>query len=215
MLAEEKDVYRSGIMALLERIPEVDVISARDRDELFTVAEKTEPHVMIIGSSLLAPNGFELLHLLSGESSLGAVMVADDDTDTLLHRALEAGVKAYLPVSSPQSDFVAAIRAVAEGGAFLPAGVTRRLFGGFRLVPRARDVPAELRLLSAREREVLRLIAKGSNNREIGRGLNLSEATVKSHVSRILAKLHLRDRVHAALFIWQLGLAFDASEDNL
>ncbi|MFB6888207.1 DNA-binding response regulator [Kitasatospora sp. NPDC056327] len=178
--------------------------TATGRDELLGKSVSLVPDVLVVSASLLTADGFEAVGMLPG--GIEIVMVAEYDTDELLRGALAAGVRGYLPLDCPQSDFHAAVRAVVNGGAFLPARITRRLFGNFHLVPRRSDEPAELRVLSRRERQVLLLIGGGRNNREIARNLSLSEATVKSHVSRVLAKLNLRDRVHAAQLVWRLGL---------
>ncbi|WP_190344312.1 response regulator transcription factor [Streptomyces venezuelae] len=214
-MAEERDVYRNGLLVLLSQIADAEVIGiAVDREELARQSALLRPDVLVAGASLVVPDGFPPVSRLPGGDPVGtpgcgpggSIMVAECDTDELLRAALAAGAHSYLPLSAPREDFGAALRAVAAGGAFLPADVTRRLFGNFHLVPRRADEPVELRLLSKRERQVLLLIGGGSNNREIARNLMLSEATVKSHVSRILAKLKLRDRVHVAQLVWQLGL---------
>lgn len=206
-LAEDKEVCRSGLAVLLGQLPGAEVVAtAADRDELLRQTALLTPDVLVVGASLLTPDGFELLCLLPSDFSGGTVMVTDHDTDDLLCKALAAGIRSYLPLGSSSEDFHAAIRAVAAGGAFLPTHITSRLFGNFHLIPRRSDEPTELSALSEREREVLLLIGGGRNNREIARSLRLSEATVKSHVSRILAKLKLRDRVHVAQLVWRLGL---------
>ncbi|MEV5237855.1 response regulator transcription factor [Streptomyces cinnamoneus] len=207
LLAADKDVFRNGLCVLLSQIPGAEVVgAAADRDDLLRKSALHVPDVLVASASLLTAHDFEAVCLLAGGIVGGIVMVAEDDTDELLREALAAGVRGYLPLDSPQSDFHAAVRAVVDGGAFLPTHITRRLFGNFHLVPRRSDEPAELRTLSRRERQVLLLIGGGRNNREIARNLSLSEATVKSHVSRILAKLNLRDRVHVAQLVWRLGL---------
>ncbi|QCW79955.1 response regulator transcription factor [Streptomyces sp. S6] len=203
LLAEDKDVHRNGLLVLLSQISGAEVVgTAVDREELARRSTELMPDVLVAGASMLGPDGFTTVRRLPG----GIIVVADCDTDEVLLAALAAGVRGYLPLSAPREDFGTAIRAVAADGAFLPTDVTRRLFGNFHLVPRQADRPAELRLLSERERQVLLLIGGGRSNREIARSLRLSEATVKSHVSRILAKLKLRDRVHVAQLVWRLGL---------
>ncbi|MFF8789326.1 LuxR C-terminal-related transcriptional regulator [Streptomyces sp. NPDC015125] len=200
-------MYRNGLLVLLSQIADADVVgTAVDREELAHQSALLAPDVLVAGASLVVPDGVAAVCRLPSGVSSGTVMVAESDTDELLRAALAAGVRSYLPLSAPREDFGAAIRAVAAGGAFLPTDVTRRLVGNFHLVPRQADEPMELRLLSERERQVLLLIGGGRTNREIARNLQLSEATVKSHVSRILAKLKLRDRVHVAQLVWRLGL---------
>jgi DNA-binding NarL/FixJ family response regulator len=207
LLAEDKDVHRSGLLVLLSQITGAQVVgTAVDREELAHRSAELLPDVLVAGASMIVSDGFATVRRLPSGVSRGTIMVADCDTDELLLAALAAGVRGYLPLSAPREDFGSAIRAVAADGAFLPTGVTRRLFGNFHLVPRQADEPVELRLLSERERQVLLHIGGGRSNREIARSLRLSEATVKSHVSRILTKLKLRDRVHVAQLVWRLGL---------
>ncbi|AOT61484.1 Transcriptional regulatory protein DegU [Streptomyces rubrolavendulae] len=206
-MAEDRDVYREGLFVLLSEIANADVVgTAVDRKDLVHQSTRLMPDVVVAGTSLVLPDGLPMLSRLSEAVSGSTVMAAEHDTDELLRAALAAGVHGYVPLSSPREDFDAAIQAVAAGGGFLPARVTRRLVRNFRLVPRRTDRPAELELLSEREQQVLLLVGDGRSNREIARTLRVSEATVKSHVSRVLAKLELRDRVHAAQLVWRLGL---------
>lgn len=207
LLAEDRDVYRNGLFVLLSEIADAEVVgTAVDREELVHQSARLVPDVVVAGSSLVLPDGLAMVSRLPSAVSGSTVMAAERDTDELLRAALAAGVHSYVPLSAPREDFDAAIQAVAAGGAFLPTDVTRRLVRNFHLVPRRTDRPAELELLSERERQVLLLVGDGRSNREIARKLKVSEATVKSHVSRILAKLELRDRVHAAQLVWRLGL---------
>lgn len=207
LLAEDRDVYREGLFVLLSEIANAEVVgTAVDRKELVHHSARLSPDVVVAGTSLVLPDGLPALSRLPEAVSGNTVMAAERDTDELLSAALAAGVHGYVPLSSPREDFDAAIQAVAAGGGFLPTHVTRRLVRNFHLVPRRTDRPAELELLSEREQQVLLLVGDGRSNREIARTLRVSEATVKSHVSRVLAKLELRDRVHAAQLVWRLGL---------
>src|SRR5262249_20442789 len=135
------------------------------------------------------------------------VMLTTFDLDDYVYEALRAGASGFLLKDSPRADLVAAVRAAAAGDALLAPSVTRRLIEAFaRRPPGTTPSPARLDALTARERDVLLLIARGRSNAEIAAALFLSEATVKTHVGNLLAKLGLRDRVQAVILAYETGM---------
>jgi DNA-binding NarL/FixJ family response regulator len=134
-------------------------------------------------------------------------MLTTFDLDDYVYEALRAGASGFLLKDSPRHDLIAAIRAAAAGDALLAPSVTRRLIEAFaRRPPETTPSPSRLASLTARERDVLLLLARGRSNAEIAIGLFVSEATVKTHVGNVLAKLGLRDRVQAVILAYETGM---------
>jgi DNA-binding NarL/FixJ family response regulator len=134
------------------------------------------------------------------------LMLTTFDTDEYVYAALRAGGSGFLLKDAPADQLVAAVRSVAAGNALIDPSITRRLIQQFARATRpAREEPPQLTALTAREREVLRLVARGLSNAEIAAELVLEESTVKTHVARVLMKLNLRDRVQAVVFAYECG----------
>ncbi|CAL9430875.1 hypothetical protein SUDANB95_02032 [Actinosynnema sp. ALI-1.44] len=204
LLADDHEVILDGLRAVLARDDAITVVGAvHGVPELLDRIGRDQPDVVLVGASLLRVDDFRVARLLAGQR---VVVATQDDSDELLVSAIAAGVSGYLPLGSPGEEFPRAIRAVAEGGAYLPAHVTKRVFESFQIIPLPDPSAPALLSLTEREGQVLRAIGQGRSNREIAREFEVSETTVKSHVSRVLAKLELRDRVQAALLAWRLGL---------
>jgi DNA-binding NarL/FixJ family response regulator len=154
-------------------------------------------------------DGLEATRLITRDSSPApkVVMLTTFDLDDYVYEALRAGASGFLLKDSPRHDLIAAIRAAAAGDALLAPSVTRRLIEAFaRRPPEATPSPSQLASLTARERDVLLLLARGRSNAEIAVALFVSEATVKTHVGNVLAKLGLRDRVQAVILAYETGL---------
>jgi DNA-binding NarL/FixJ family response regulator len=155
-------------------------------------------------------DGIEATRRLVQEPSLETkvVMLTTFDMDEYVYEALRAGASGFLLKDAPPEQLVAGIRAVASGDALLAPSVTRRVIEEFVSRPpqSARRLPAELEQLTEREREVLKLMARGLSNAEIAKELFVSDTTVKTHVARILMKLRLRDRVQAVVFAYENGV---------
>ncbi|MCW2762993.1 MAG: DNA-binding response regulator [Marmoricola sp.] len=133
-------------------------------------------------------------------------MLTTFDLDDYVYRAMRAGASGFLLKSVPPAQLIHAVRTVAEGDALLAPAITRRLIERFVSGPVSGSLPSAVRGLTPRELDVLRHIAEGLSNAEIGERLYVTEATVKTHVNRILAKLHLRDRAQAVVFSYEEGL---------
>jgi DNA-binding NarL/FixJ family response regulator len=139
-------------------------------------------------------------------------MLTTFDLDEYVYEALRAGASGFLLKDSPRGDLIAAVRAAAAGNAMLAPTVTRRLIEAFaRRPPETSPAPSRLAALTAREREVLVLLARGGSNTEIAAALFVSEATVKTHVGNLLAKLGLRDRVQAVILAYETGVVAPAT----
>ena len=145
--------------------------------------------------------------MITAQPATKVVMLTTFDLDDYVYAALRAGASGFLLKDSPRADLIAAVRAAAAGNALLAPSVTRRLIEAFARRPAEMlPSPAQLASITAREQDVLMLIARGRSNAEIATALYVSEATVKTHVGSLLAKLGLRDRVQAVILAYETGL---------
>jgi two-component system, NarL family, response regulator LiaR len=198
VIADDHGVVREGLRYLLSQEPDIEVIGeAEDGKEALRVAAATTPDVMLLDLYMPELNGHEVLAALRDTSHPPAVVVLTSATDDeQLVRAVSAGATSYLLKTAAAEEVIAAVRAAANGTAILSPDLVTRLTRALRRPP-----PADpFEPLSPREREVLDLIACGRSNRQIAGELIIGEQTVKTHVSNILMKLGLQDRVQAAIF---------------
>jgi DNA-binding NarL/FixJ family response regulator len=167
-----------------------------------------QPDVVLMDIRMPGMDGLEATRLLTRSSPAPkVVMLTTFDLDEYVYEALRAGASGFLLKDSPRADLIAAVRAAAAGNAMLAPTITRRLIEAFARRPaQTSPSPARLASLTAREREVLVLLARGSTNTEIADTLFVSEATVKTHVGNLLAKLGLRDRVQAVILAYETGI---------
>lgn len=200
LLIDDEVLVRKGFRYALEEAPDVVVVgeSARAAEGL-PLAQRHRPHVV------LTADVTELARLRTCASG-GVIVLAVQGTDEQLHRVLAGGARGFLLRSASHEELLAAVRAVAHGHAYLCAEMTGRLLDRFEILPPQEEADRGLGLLSERERQVLVRMARGRSNDEIARELYLTCATVKSHVSHILAKLGQPNRMHAALLAQRLGL---------
>ena len=198
VIADDHRVVRDGLRYLLDQEPDIDVVGeAEDGVQALRVAAATSPDVLLLDLYMPELDGHGVLAALADARRQPAVVVltsATDDED--LVRAIRGGASSYLMKTAAAEDVIASVRAVAPGGVSLAPDLLARLTRAVRS-PRPRD---SLEPLSPREREVLELIAEGRSNRQIADTLTISEQTVKTHVSSILTKLDLQDRLQAAIF---------------
>jgi DNA-binding NarL/FixJ family response regulator len=177
-----------------------------------TVARREHADVVLMDVRMPRVDGIEATRRLAGADvahTVKVIILTTFDLDEYVFEALRAGASGFLLKDVRREDLVQAVRVVAAGEALLAPAVTRRLIEDFarrRPAASAPRVAAELDRLTPREREVLELIGRGRNNAEIGAELYVGEATVKTHVGRVLMKLDLRDRVHAVIFAYEAGL---------
>ena len=202
---------------ILEAEDDMEVVGeAGDGEEAVAAARRLRPDVVLMDVRMPDVDGIEATRrLLGGEGSdAKIVMLTTFDMDEYVYDALRAGASGFLLKDVPPEQLVAGIRAVAKGDALLAPSVTRRVIEEFVRRPpgSVRAAPPELADLTAREVEVLELIARGLANSEIAKELFVSETTVKTHVAHILMKLKVRDRVQAVVFAYESGLVLPGGE---
>ena len=208
VLVDDQELMRVGFRMVLGAQDDMEVVGeAGNGQEAIELAESLRPDVVLMDVRMPVMDGVEATKLIT-ERGLAKVLVRPTiDLDEYALSALRAGASGFLLKDTPSVQLVAALRSVASGDAVVSPSVTRRLLDRFLGAAggELRDA-AMLDVLTEREREVLLLIAQGLSNTEIARRLFLSEATVKTHVGRVLSKLDLRDRVQAVVLAYETGL---------
>jgi DNA-binding NarL/FixJ family response regulator len=207
VIADDQRMVRAGLRMVIETEPDLTVLGeAGDGAEAVTLARRVRPDVVLMDIAMPRQDGLAATAaLLATPNPPRIIVLTTFDTDENLYRALRAGASGFLlKVSSPEH-LITAIRVVAAGEALLDPAVTTRVIAAFADRP-APGEPAEPAGLTPREAEVLRLIARGLSNAEIAAALAVGEATVKTHVARVLMKLDLRDRVQAVVYAYESGL---------
>jgi DNA-binding NarL/FixJ family response regulator len=212
LVVDDQELVRSGFCVILDAADGITVVGeAADGAAAVAAAAAHHPDVVLMDIRMPGMDGLEATRLLTG-GSLGpqtpkVVMLTTFDLDEYVYEALRAGASGFLLKDSPRADLIAAVRAAAAGNAMLAPTVTRRLIEAFaHRPPQTMPAPSRLASLTAREREVLVLLARGGSNTEIAGTLFVSEATVKTHVGNLLAKLGLRDRVQAVILAYETGI---------
>ena len=205
VIADDQPLMRAGFKAVLEATGEIEVVAeAADGAEAVAAARRHRPDVVLMDIRMPNLDGIEATRQLPGQRVLILTTFGLDDH---IIAALRAGASGFLLKDAPTEQVLDAVRAVAAGDAVLSPAVTRRLLDQVgRRLPAAVSQETGLDELTAREREVLRMLAAGLSNQEIAQALVVSEATVKTHVSSLLGKLGLRDRVQAVIFAYETGL---------
>jgi DNA-binding NarL/FixJ family response regulator len=207
-LADDQPLVRSGLRMILEGEADVEIVGeAADSAEAVALVRAAHPDVLLLDVQMPGVDGLEALAQLAATTiTTRVLMLTTFDLDEYVYRAMRAGASGFLLKDMPGEDIAAAVRQAARGGdALLAPALTRRLVDRFaRDRPRA-TAPA-LDRLTARELEVLRLVARGLSNAEIAADLSIGETTVKTHVARVLMKLGLRDRVQAVVAAYEAGL---------
>jgi DNA-binding NarL/FixJ family response regulator len=210
LVVDDQRLVRTGLTMILDSEDDVEVVGeAADGEAAVALARTTRPDVVLMDIRMPGTDGIEATRRLAGATAVDPVKVlilTTFDADELVYAALRAGASGFLLKDTPAPELVHAVRVVADSQALLAPAITRRLLDEFAgQAPADRDDPA-LDLLTAREREVLLLVAAGLSNAEIAERLVVGETTVKTHVGRVLAKLGLRDRVQAVVLAYESGL---------
>ncbi len=213
LLVDDQALLRKGFRMILEEEADIDVVGeAADGAEAVTECRARRPDVVLMDVRMPGMDGIEATSRIVGDHGAARVLILTTfDLDEYAFAGLRAGASGFLLKDVPPAELVSAIRTVAVGDAVVSPRVTRKLLDAFAHQLPGGDGPAwpggdGLDQLTDREREVLVTVAEGLSNAEIAERLYVSEATVKSHVGRILAKLQLRDRVQAAVYAYQVGL---------
>ncbi|MBA2253554.1 MAG: response regulator transcription factor [Chloroflexi bacterium] len=212
LLVDDQPLLRKGFRLILEAEPDLEVVGeAPDGQAALAAAERLRPDVVLMDIRMPVLDGVAATRRLAGPgvaSPVKVLILTTFDLDEYVVEALRAGASGFLLKDVPPEDLVAAIRVIAAGDALLAPSVTRRLLDRFAArLPAAAPPPSPaLESLTERELQVLRSIARGSSNAEIAEELFLGETTVKTHVSRVLMKLDLRDRVQAVVLAYEAGL---------
>jgi DNA-binding NarL/FixJ family response regulator len=208
LLVDDQELMRMGFRMVLGAQPDIDVVGeAGDGRRAVELAGELRPDVVLMDVRMPILDGVEATKQITGPGLAKVLVMTTFDLDEYALSALQNGASGFLLKDTQPAGLVSALRAVASGDAVVSPSVTRRLLDRFLGTSggQLRDV-AVLDVLTEREREVLTLIAKGLSNTELAGTLFLSEATVKTHVGRILAKLDLRDRVQAVVLAYETGL---------
>jgi DNA-binding NarL/FixJ family response regulator len=206
VIADDQPMMRAGFKAVLEATGDIQVVAeASNGEEAVRAAGEHAPDVVLMDIRMPGIDGIEATRQLPRQRVL---ILTTFGLDQYILEALRAGASGFLLKDAPTQEVVAAVRAVAAGDAVLSAPVTRQLLDQVarRLPAAVSRSPDDLDLLTEREREVLRMLANGLSNAEIAEALVVSEATVKSHVSHLLGKLGLRDRVQAVIYAYETRL---------
>jgi DNA-binding NarL/FixJ family response regulator len=210
LVADDQSMVRAGFRMLLGGEDDIEVVAeASNGLEAIEKAERFDPTVVLMDIRMPELDGLEATRrILAADRGARVLILTTFDLDEYVYEALRAGASGFVLKDDPPEQLIAAVRTVAVGDALLSPAITKRVISEFTRMPRP-SPPAEIADLSEREREVFRLIAQGLSNAEIGAELFISETTVKTHVTHILGKLDLRDRVQAVVLAYQTGL-FDS-----
>jgi DNA-binding NarL/FixJ family response regulator len=216
LLADDQVLVRTGFRMIIENTPDMEVVGEADNGaQAAAMAVELQPDVILMDVRMPDVDGVEATRRISADLSSHAriLILTTFDLDEYVYASLQAGATGFLLKDALAADLLSAIQVVTRGDAVVAPSVTRRLIERYVTPQATRITPTtDLDALTQREREVLELIARGLSNIEIAARLYVTEGTVKTHVSRVLAKLNLRDRVQAVIYAYQSGLA--NAEDN-
>jgi DNA-binding NarL/FixJ family response regulator len=212
VIVDDQEMVRTGLGMVLESEPDLEVVGeAGDGEQAVRVVTRERPDVVLMDVRMPGTDGIEATgRITEAHPEVAVIMLTTFDLDEYVYGALRAGASGFLLKDAPADDLVAAIRVVASGEALLAPSITKRLIAEFA-ARRETTAPQGLDSLTEREVEVLRLVARGMTNAEIAAELYLGETTVKTHVSRLLTKLGLRDRVQLVVAAYESGLVHPGS----
>jgi DNA-binding NarL/FixJ family response regulator len=215
LVADDQSMVRAGFRLLLARESDIDVIAeARTGIEAVQQAARFNPTVVLMDIRMPELDGLQATRpILAADASARILLLTTFDLDEYVYEALQAGASGFVLKDDPPEQLIAALRTVAAGDALLSPAVTKRVIRQFARLPRPVP-PKAVDELTARELDIFRLIVEGLSNAEISERLYISGTTVKTHVTHILQKLDLRDRVQAVVLAYQTGL-FEVGADGL
>ncbi len=209
LVVDDQELVRSGFCVILEAADGITVVGeAADGAQAVAAVAASTPDVVLMDVRMPEMDGLQATRLItSAGAGPKVVMLTTFDLDDYVYEALRAGACGFLLKDAPRHDLIAAVRAAAAGNALLAPSVTRRLIETFARRPAAlAPSPSALASLTPRERDILLQVARGRSNAEIAVALFVSEATVKTHIGHVLAKLGLRDRVQAVIMAYEAGV---------
>jgi DNA-binding NarL/FixJ family response regulator len=209
VLVDDQAMVRAGFRLILEAEDDLEIGGeAADGEEAIEATRRLEPDVVLMDIQMPKLDGIAATRKIAGDPEIRSrvVIVTTFEQDDYVFEALRAGASGFLLKNAPPEQLVEAVRTVAAGDALLSPGVTRRVIEDYAQRTVAQNNNVGLESLTERELEVLRLLATGKSNAELAQELFLGEGTIKTHVSHLLAKLGLRDRVQAVVFAYESGL---------
>jgi DNA-binding NarL/FixJ family response regulator len=206
-IADDQELAREGFRLILDAQPDMHVVdTAGDGSAAVHLVHRLRPDVVLMDVRMPSMDGIEATRQITALKPATKVLILTTfDLDEYVHAALLAGASGFLLKDAPRSQLIEAVRTIHRGDVILAPSITRRLIETF-LVGRPRQDRSMLKKLSPRETEVFTMVANGQSNPEIAAHLFISEATVKTHVARLFAKLAVRDRVHAVVYAYEHGL---------
>jgi DNA-binding NarL/FixJ family response regulator len=219
LVVDDQELVRTGFCVILDAAEGITVVAeAANGTQAVRAAAEHKPDVILMDVRMPEMDGLEAARLITGgfrESGPRVVMLTTFDFDDYVYEALRSGASGFLLKDAPRHDLISAVRVAAAGNALLAPSVTMRLIDAFARRP-AQTLPAPSRLesLTGREHEILLRLARGLTNAQIAADLVVSEATVKSHVGNLLAKLGLRDRVQAVILAYETGIVRPGEPDS-
>ena len=208
LIADDQELVRTGFRVILNAEPDLEVVGeSRDGKEVIEAARRLRPEVVLMDIRMPNLDGIQATRrIAAGAGSPRVLILTTFDLDQYVYEALRAGASGFLLKDAAADELLQAIRVIAAGEALLAPSITRRLIEDYARRPALRMQPDALADLTARELDVMRLLARGMSNTDIARELFLGDATVKTHVARIFSKLSLHDRAQAVVLAYETGL---------
>ncbi|HET6868340.1 MAG TPA: response regulator transcription factor [Solirubrobacteraceae bacterium] len=209
LLADDQAMVRAGFRMILESQPDIEVVAeAANGEQATSATRRLRPDVVMMDIQMPGSDGLAATRRITSDTEHHSrvIILTTFERDEYVFEALHAGASGFLLKNAPPEQLIDAVRVVASGDALLAPSVTRRIIEQFARHPVDPDVRERLESLTQREREVLVMLARGNSNSELAAELFVSEGTVKTHVSSLLAKLGVRDRVQAVVLAYESGL---------
>jgi DNA-binding NarL/FixJ family response regulator len=209
LLADDQAMVRAGLRMIVESRPDIKVVGeAENGEQACAATRRLRPDVVLMDIQMPVQDGLQATRCITDRPGLDSrvVILTTFERDEYVFEALQSGASGFVLKNAPPEELIHAIRVVAAGDALLAPSVTRRIIEQFATRPIKPEVGERLQSLTQREREVLVLLARGNSNAELAAELFVSEGTIKTHVSNLLAKLELRDRVQAVVLAYESRL---------